>query len=145
MKKTSTSISRPEEYDPESVHRIQSIWQIWVPGITFLVIILIIAGLAVYTSTSNAKSIHLWGDISAVSLILPALIAGVFLLVINAGMIYLLARLLRALPIWMLLARMRVFQAAYFVRFYADKIVAPILKIKGWKAGVSTILNRFTK
>lgn len=85
-----------------------------------------------------------WAAISTIWVILPMLIAGLITLAILGGLIYLMARLLKALPYHTGVAQDYVFIARGYIIRGADLAVKPILVLNGWLQTAKTFLERIT-
>ena len=126
-----------------SRHRRQRFWQVIAPVGIGVLIILVILGLVISTAvaTDAGPPVSQWADTSLIWLSLPALIFAVIMALILIGMSFLMARLLKILPGY-------TFKAQYFVNLgknyiiaFADKVVEPIIAVKGASATVSALFG----
>jgi hypothetical protein len=103
----------------------------------------VILALVIYTAfgTETGGSVSQWADFSVIWLSLPALLFALVLALILFATIFLLARLLKILPKYTLILQ---YYAALISRSIiqgADKLVAPIIGIRGFNATVSALFN----
>jgi hypothetical protein len=123
----------------EAAHRRQVLWQITVPLILGVVVILV---LAVLTSLARGDTQHLLGDIALIWLILPLFIILIVFIAIFGGLAYLIIRLNRALP-------PLAFKAHHLVKGFqasltraADGAAKPIIQVEGWRATLKAIFGK---
>lgn len=136
---TPTTIAELPKSESYQRHRRQSFWQIIAPVGFGILLILVILALVIRTTvgTGAGGPVSQWADTSVIWLSLPALVFALVLTLILSGMIYLLARLLKILPGYTYLAQRYVSLAAGLIISLADKLVAPIIVVKGIRASVS--------
>jgi uncharacterized Tic20 family protein len=122
-----------------AAHRRQVLWQITVPFIAGIILLLVVAVLA---SLSGAGTARLFGDIALIWLILPMLVVLLILAVITGGLVYLVIRLNKALP-------GLAFKAQNLVKIVQDKLTAganlavkPVFKAEGLRATLKAIFGR---
>ena len=88
----------PPEHYSYQLHRRQRTTQIILPVV---IVTLLLVGMIVLMSFATFKSngdVSRWAAISTIWIIIPALLAGLILLAILLGLIYLMARALSGLP-----------------------------------------------
>ena len=140
-----TPVQTVEKPNTESYlrHRRQRFWQVLAPVGLGVLVILVILGLVISTAvvTDAGGPVSQWADTSLIWLSLTALIFSLVLALIMMGMTYLMARFLKVLPGF-------TFKAQYFVNLgkgyivaFADKIVEPIIAVKGASATVSALFG----
>jgi hypothetical protein len=83
-----------------------------------------------------------WAAVSTIWIIIPLLVGGLIALVVLIGMIYLMARALKAIPYYTGIAQDAVFKARGYIVRAADWAVKPILVLKGWNETVKAFLER---
>ncbi len=126
----------------ESRHRRQRFWQIWLPLILAVLIVLGVAVWTVVSAGTPGPTLTKWSDVSAIWLILPVCLAGILFLALACVFIYLNARIYRGLPgldrkIQAVFSRIE-----YGVKRAADQSVKPIVTVNGWSAGWKTLFDR---
>ncbi len=133
---------KPARAQPNPVHRHQVFWQIWFPlGLTAL----IAAAAAVLTAVFSASGQVSSGQLASVSIIwmlLPLIPAGILFMVFTVGMIFLLARGLRILPVYSRL--ILIYTEIIQLRLTAilDRLVSPIIQGRSRAAGWKSIITR---
>lgn len=113
--------------------------------IATLIVVLAIAVLAVIGTVQQSDQVNQWGNISAIYLIVPVLITGLVGLALTALMIFGLSKLLKKVPLWMFLLRMRASQMSVIVRRGADSAVAPVMAVNTFNARVRALWKRYFK
>jgi hypothetical protein len=121
-------------------HHRQVVWQIWVPlGVT-LAGILALCALVILNAAGQASS-DLTGQMMSISVIfltMPVLFGALLGMLVMAVIVYLMVRLLRFLPPYTQLAQAYAHYFSVLVRFYADKIVQPVINLRSaltsWQA-----------
>jgi hypothetical protein len=131
----------PEERNPATaaVHRREVRWQITVPLILGG---LVIVALAVWAGVTGRPAQATWADISLIWLIIPTCVFGLITLLLLGGLTYGLVRLIQKLPGWMLSLQGMVYNLGVLVRRLDDRIVAPILRVRGWLASLQTLRRK---
>ena len=120
-------------------HHRQVLWQILVPlGVCLAIILGLCVGVVLAGIRGNPETAR-WMSISVIWLIIPLTFAGMLLLLILSGCVYLLLKLLRILPHYTQLAQAYAHYASVMVRFYADKIANPVLSLRAAWAGWQTL------
>lgn len=124
-------------------HQRQKFWHIIVPVGLGVLLILVILGLVIAATvgTDGAESVSQWADTSMIWLSLPILLFALVLALILILMIWLLARLLKILPQYTSTAQHYAGVIAYFLRTRADKLVAPIIAVRGFSTKMSALMN----
>ena len=86
---------RPKNSPSVHAHRRQLAWQILVP---FLVAVALVIAAAVLITSGAGALTRTWADVSIIWLILPALFFALFLVILLGLLIYAVARLLQLTP-----------------------------------------------
>lgn len=131
----------PEHYS-YLLHRKQRTTQIILPvalGILLMIGIIVLISLATFNSNGDVGR---WAAISTMWIIIPVLIAGLILLAILIGLIYLMARALDALPHYTGIAQDYVYIAKSYIIRGADMAVKPIIALGGFIENVKAFLER---
>ncbi len=120
-------------------HRKQRWWQILLPFL--LTALIVLGGAALAAFGGGAGGARLWADISLIWLILPALFFALLCLAAVIGLIYLLARLSRAVP--PVTAKVQFFsrRVANGTRQAADKAVQPVVWLEEFGAMLKTLFR----
>lgn len=137
--------------DPEGLispgyqrHKKQYFWQILAPiGIGLLMVTAAIA-MIILTATRGDPGMQIsgWADFSLIWLILPILLTAVLFAVLLFGLVYLLARVLRILPVYTGLIQQYAGWVAEKVGRFSDMLVVPVIRIKSFFAGIGSIAGK---
>jgi hypothetical protein len=132
---TSSGILR----SPAVKHRRQMLWQVWVPLGASILFVMATALLVVAAAVAGSEQIARWGNISAIWVITPVLIALLIFLAITSAGIYGLYWLLERMPDWMLKSQLMMVQVSLVMRRSADIVARPIMEVNGWKARLTVL------
>ena len=121
----------PFERSSIKQHQRERFWQIIAPLVLFSLLIAAAGGFTVFAGGENDR---LWADISIIWLVIPVLIFSLILLVVLAGSIYLMARLLKITPNFTRRAQTLFYRIEKGTRKAADFSVKPVLWIKQFKS-----------
>lgn len=133
----------PEHYSYLK-HRKQQMRQIILP---VLLSALGLVGMIVWISIATFKQggdVGRWAAISTIWVIIPMLLGGLIVLAILAGLIYLMARALSALPYYTGIAQDYVFKARGYILRGAEMAVKPVLALEGWLETIRAFFERMT-
>jgi hypothetical protein len=126
-------------------HRKQRTTQIILP---MVISTLLMIGLIVLISVTTFKSggdVGRWAAISTIWIVIPLLIAGLLVIAILIGLIYLMARALSALPHYTGMAQDYVHIARGYVIRAADMAASPIIAIEGYVETIKEFFGRINK
>jgi hypothetical protein len=121
---------------PNPAHNRQTIWQIWMPLVAAFLLIVFIAVLATGETMGSAEMGGKFASISIIWLILPVMGAGMFLLILIAGSIYLVVKIFQYLPFYSLRLRLFIYKATILIRNLADRSLEPIITLKQWNTAL---------
>ena len=128
--------------DPHASHRQQLFWQIGLPlGVTVLLVVALAVLAALATAQDASQGVH-WASISLIVLILPLYVAGLVMFVFITLFIYGVARLYQVLPIYTIKARAFVYRAGAFALEYLNRVVQPVIALRGGWAGLQRTIDR---
>jgi hypothetical protein len=136
-------LPHPEHYSYQ-LHRRQRTTQIILPVV---IAALLLAGMIVLVSFATFKSngdVSRWAAISTIWIIIPALLAGLILLAILIGLIYLMARALSGLPHYTGIAQDYVYLAQRYIIRGADMVVKPVIALDGFIENVKAFFERIS-
>ncbi|MFO7972828.1 MAG: hypothetical protein R6U40_13920 [Desulfobacterales bacterium] len=124
-------------------HRREKIWQILVPLILGVLLILAVAVLVVLTATRSTAGgpVSQWADTSAIWLILPVMMFAVVGTLVLIGLIYGVAKMIEILPPYANLVQGYAGLIAAKVKLITRKIVNPIIAVESTKAGVKGFIS----
>lgn len=123
-------------------HRRDVFWQVTVPLVVGILLFLALAVGVVWSASGNGGAVSRWADISTMWLLIPVLFICLILLVILAGLIYLITWLLGTVPryafqlqAWFRLVSRKIHQGS-------DLAVEPVLRWRSFKAGMRALRRR---
>jgi hypothetical protein len=83
-----------------------------------------------------------WAAISTIWIVIPVMLAGLIVLVILIGLIYLMARGLQIIPTYTGLAQEYAAKARWYITRGAHMLVKPFLLIEGWSASIQKFFRK---
>lgn len=125
-------LSAPPQHFSYQLHRRQRTTQIILPVV---ISTLLVIGMIVLVSFATFKSngdVSRWAAISAIWVIIPAILGGLIVFAILAGLIYLMARALNGLPHYTGIAQDYVYLAQSYIIRGADMVVKPVIALDGF-------------
>ena len=130
---------KPTNITSNSKHARQVVWQIWAPLVLMILLVLSAAVLIVLGAGSGEGKTGQWASISIIWMIMPLIFAGILFLIFTAGMIFLLARALRILPVYTRVVQVYVQIFGIRITNLLDGLVTPIMWINSRSAGLTAI------
>jgi hypothetical protein len=137
------SLPQPTHYSYE-LHRKQAVRQIILPVILASLVFLGMIVLVSLATFRQGGDVGRWAAISTMWILIPVMIAGLILLLLLIGLIYLLARGLGVLPHYTGLAQDYVYKARGVLIRGANLVVKPILAVEGFLDNIRAFLGRIT-
>jgi uncharacterized membrane protein len=134
-------LPHPEHYSYQ-LHRKQRSVQIILPvvlSVLAMIGMIVLISFATFTSDGDVSR---WAAISTIWIIIPILLAGLILLAILVGLIYLMARALNALPHYTGIAQDYVYLAQGYITRAADMVVKPVIALGGSIEKVKAFFER---
>ena len=125
-------------------HRRQVMRQVVLPVVLSA---LALVGMVVWISIATFKQggdVGRWAAVSTIWVIIPTLLGGLVVLAILGGLIYGMARLLKALPYYTGIAQDYVVLARGYIVRGADMAVKPIVALNGWLQTAKAFFERIT-
>ena len=122
-------------------HRQEVLWQITIPIVVGVIILLAIAVLAIVLGSQVDHS--QWADVSLIWLILPAMLGAFILFVTIAAVAYGVMRLVGVLPHYALRLQDFFVLLSFQLGKLDDKAVEPILRLKAFMASVEALGRQF--
>jgi len=118
----------------QAIHKREVLWQITIP----LVLVGALAlGVAVMAIIGGSIGDSHWADISLIALLALAIILSLLILVILAGLAVGVWVLNRNIPPYAHLVQNYLVLARQKVEEFSNLLVEPVMRLNGWKAGVS--------
>lgn len=132
----------PEEHPSYHAHRRQYATQILLPMLLAAAIAVAAAVLIGLATFGGGGDVSRWSAISTIWLILPAMLLGLLLLLVLAGLIYLLSRVSNLIPLYTARAQRLARRVARGSGRAADIAVKPIFFVEGIKATLKALIGR---
>jgi len=123
-------------------HRRQFWLQIFLPmlvAILLIIAVAILTGLAAFGENGGSPR---WAAISTIWLVIPVMLFGLLFLVLLTGLVYLLARALKAMPPYTAKAQYYVNRAAGEIKRFSDMATKPVLFLEGITASLKALFGR---
>ncbi|MCP4139508.1 MAG: hypothetical protein GY755_04310 [Chloroflexi bacterium] len=136
MKKNEPPYKKKASYQ---AHRRDFIWQILLPMLLVLVLVVIAS---VFTAMRPSATASLWADISTIWLLIPLLIFALITLVILAGLIYGMAKLLDITPFYTQKLYALICLLTEKIKNAADSSAKPIFFVEELSASIKSIFGR---
>ena len=135
--------TKPEHYSYLK-HRNQVMRQIVLPvALSALVLVAIVVWVS-YATFNQGGDVGRWAAISTIWVIIPMLLGGLVVLAILGGLIYLMARLLSALPYYTGIAQDYIFIARGYIIRGANMLVKPVNALNDWLQTAKAFFERMT-
>ena len=125
-------------------YKRQSFWQITLPFLVALLLILALAGGTIWAAAGGLNEVTRWMDVSVIWLLSPQLFFSLFNLVLLCGLVFGLAKLLHALPRYTRLLHDKLLVVQQIVKTYSDKAVEPVYKLRCFKASADALKYQIT-
>jgi uncharacterized Tic20 family protein len=125
-----------------AAHKRQVLWQITVPFVAGILVILALAALTVASALGGGAVVSRWADISLIWLILPTMIFTLIFLIVVSALVYFVVKVIGVLPEYAykaqeFLAKMRArLQAA------SDTAASPVIKTGGFFAALRVLFGK---
>jgi uncharacterized membrane protein YhaH (DUF805 family) len=131
------------EHRSYKIHRRQFLTQILLPILTAFVLVGFLAYLLVdMTNVNDGGDLNRWAAISTLWIALPAMVIGIFILLLLVGLIYLLVLLLQTAPVYTKKAQDIAYKGRSYTIRGADLVVRPVIYIEGLIANVRAFFGR---
>jgi hypothetical protein len=127
-------------------HAREVLWQITIPLVIGVVIVLALAVLSVVMLDEAEAS--LWADISLIFLLIPLMLVSLLLMALLSGVIYMLLRLLKVIPPYARKVQDFAYRIEQRARSGANAAAEPILRVNSVVAGYQALrlrLRRMTR
>jgi hypothetical protein len=133
----------PEHYSYQR-HRRQNTTQIILPMVISTLLLIGMIALICFATFKSNGDVSRWAAISTIWIIIPALLAGLIVLAVLIGLIYLMARVLGGLPHYTGIAQDYVYLAQRYIIRAADMVVKPVIALEGFIENVKAFFERIS-
>jgi len=134
-----TSLPPAKKTRSHRAYKRASFWQIIFP---MIVVVLIFVVVSVLTTSSGTETLGKWASVSTVWLSLPVIVFLLVNLLILAGLIYGVAKLLDITPIYTHKLTGYIHLVGEKIASLADSAAEPIIKYEGFFASVRSIFRK---
>lgn len=125
-------------------HRKQRVTQVILPVMISALLMIAMIALVSLATFRSGGDVGRWAAISTIWIVIPILLAGLILLLVLIGLIYLMARALTGLPYYTGIAQDYVYKARGYIIRAADMAAKPILALDGWLESIKAFFGRMT-
>ena len=136
-------LPHPEHYS-YLLHRKQRTTQIVLPVVISAVLMVSLIALITFVTFNSSGDVGRWAAISTIWIIIPTLLAGLILLAILIGLIYLMAQALHYLPHYTGIAQDYVYIAQAYIMRGADMVAKPVLAANDFIENMKAFFERIT-
>jgi len=115
-------------------HRREVFWQITLPLLIGILLLLAVVAGVVYSATQPAAELDRWGSVSLMWLILPSLFIALILMAFLAGLVYLVSQLLRLIPPYANVAQQYFEKGKTKVAQLSNLSIEPVVRLRSYWA-----------
>jgi energy-coupling factor transporter transmembrane protein EcfT len=123
-------------------HRRELAWQIILPMALSVVGFVALIVLIYFATFEGDGDVGRWTAISTIWIVIPVMLAGLILLALIGGLVYLMKRLLNVAPTYTGMAQDYVHIAAGYIKRGTEMAVKPVLFLDGVGASIRTFFGR---
>jgi len=123
-------------------HRKQRATQIILPMVIVVLFMIGLIALISFAAFSSGGDVGRWAAISTIWIIIPIMVAGLIVLALLIGLIYLMARGLGMLPHYTGLAQDYVYIARGYIIRAANMVVKPVIALNGFLENITAFFGR---
>ena len=125
-------------------HRKQRMTRIILPVLISTLVFVGFIVLISFATFNQGGDVGRWAAISTIWIVIPIMVAGVIVLALLIGLIYLMARALGALPYYTGIAQDYVYIAQGYIMRAANMVVKPVITLNGWLETVKAFFEKVT-
>jgi hypothetical protein len=134
-------LPHPSHYSYQ-VHRRQVVRQIILPVVLAALVMIAMIVLISFATFTQGGDVGRWAAISTMWILIPIMVAGILVLAILIGLIYLLALALGHLPHYSAIAQDYVFKARGYIMRAANLVVKPVFAFGDLLENIKAFLGR---
>lgn len=138
---TRTQLPKPEHLSYKK-HRRQTMNQIVLPVILSALVMIALIVLVSLATFGADGDVARWAAVSTIWLVIPLMFAGLIVLIILVGFIYIIARGLQIIPIYTAIAQDYIAKARWYITRGANMLVKPFLVLEGWSAQIQKFFRK---
>jgi hypothetical protein len=125
-----------------AAHKHQVLWQITLPFILGILVILALAVLTVVAALGGGGIVSRWADISLIWMILPSMIFALIFLAIVSGLVYVVVKLIGVFPEYAFKAQEFLAQVKARLQAASDAAARPVVKAGGFFAALRVLFGK---
>jgi len=125
-------------------HRKQAMRQVILPVVMSAILMIGLVVMISLATFNEGADVGRWAAISTMWIMIPILIAGLIVLAVLLGFIYLMIMALSGLPYYTAIAQDYVYKARSHVVRGAEMAVKPVLALNGWLETIKAFFERIT-
>lgn len=130
----------PRNIEIQAKHHREVLWQITVPFLLGILIIIAAAiSIAVLGTSSSQRQ---WADVSLIWLIMPSMIITFIFLLLLAGITFAVYKLIEVIPRFTLKIQDILLTIKVYVTKASDMAVKPVKTVNGWGASLRTLFRK---
>ena len=133
----------PRNPTTHAKHRREVLWQITVPLLVVLILLLGLVGLVIWSGVQANPEVGRWADISLVWLIVPVIILSFIFLLLLSAITFGVIKLIQVLPPYARLAQDFFLRIQARVTGISDRLVRPIVQTKSAAAAARRLRDLF--
>jgi hypothetical protein len=125
-------------------HQTQTFWQIIVPTLLALLLVVAIGVLVILASSApGGGSTRQWADISIILLLLPVIILSLTCLVITIAAIFAVSWITKKVPLAATLGLLFLLRIQIKVERFSKVVTKPVIQVRSAYSGGQVILSKF--
>lgn len=144
MQPSKTFTIPPRNLKTQAQHRREVFWQITVPLLFFLLLLLGAVSLVVWSGIQASPEVSRWADVSLVWLIIPGIVSSFLMLLLLAAIAFGVIKLIQVIPGYARLVQDFFLRVQARVSAITDQLVGPVIKARSAAAGARRLRNRLT-
>lgn len=134
----------PRNLKTQAQHRREVFWQITVPLLFFLLLLLGVVGLVVWSGIQANPEVRRWADVSLMWLIIPGIVSSFIMLLLLAAIAFGVIKLIQIIPGYARLVQDLFLRIQARVSAFTESLVRPVIKARSKAAGARRLRDRLT-
>lgn len=137
-------LTAPPQHYSYLKHRKQMVRQVILPVVLASILMIAMIVWICLATFNQGGDVGRWAAISTMWIVTPVMLVGILILALLIGLIYLMARVLGAIPYYTGIAQDYVYIGQGYVKRFADMLVKPIIGLNGWLETIKEFFGRIT-